>query len=98
MSKTFGWDLPPGVTNKMIDDQCGGDDEPTEDMCRRVMNATEDFQGENLRELLADIILGSERDWQEVLAETRGEIEYREIREKRKCSTNAHVPSAENQR
>lgn len=24
----FGWDLPPGVTQKMIDDHFGGDDEP----------------------------------------------------------------------
>jgi polyhydroxyalkanoate synthesis regulator phasin len=27
----FGWDLPPGVTQRMIDESVGGDD-PTEEM------------------------------------------------------------------
>ena len=26
----FGWDLPPGVTQRMIDEQCGGDEGPCE--------------------------------------------------------------------
>lgn len=30
MSNLFGWDYPPGVTSKMIDDFVGDDDEGTE--------------------------------------------------------------------
>ncbi len=31
MRKMFGWDLPPGVTQKMIDDQCSNFD-PEEEL------------------------------------------------------------------
>jgi hypothetical protein len=27
----FGWDLPPGVTQRQIDEQCGGDDPPCQE-------------------------------------------------------------------
>lgn len=50
MSRPFGWDLPPGITNQMIEDQAGEaecdfcsrpEDECDEDPCEDIIRLKE---------------------------------------------------------
>jgi hypothetical protein len=67
MKHPFGWDLPPGVTQRMIDESVGGDDpSELENIEAEIARAEEGIrrieeQIKELKQRLIDLI-GGERD------------------------------------
>jgi len=44
----FGWDLPPGVTDKMIDEAMGGNEVPWQWECEACGNSEEKLEEQDL--------------------------------------------------